>query len=399
MKIEIPDSAAAVLHRLWECGYEAFAVGGCVRDALLGTEPNDWDVTTSAKPDRIIEIFSDLPDFAVIPTGIAHGTITVLSNGRSIEITTYRIDGEYADHRRPDQVAFTDSLTADLARRDFTINAMAYAPSQGLCDPFGGAQDLRARRIRCVGDPHRRFSEDALRILRAIRFSAVLGFTVERASAQAAIELRELLGYVSRERISAELAKLLCGKACASVIDEFREVVQTILPATRTSDWDILIQSLGKLQGESLPLMLAALLADCEDVREVLGELRFDKKTCARAQTIVSHCRDELSDKLSIKRLCRDIGIEAARDTIILGSARGDISEDALTMHSEIRENHECVSLSMLKIDGNMLKMSGFPPKEIGRMLERLLDGVMRGDIINEPEALLGAARAINERK
>ena len=202
MELALPCGAAYVLRALRAAGHEAYVVGGCVRDSLLGRVPVDWDVTTSALPEETKAVFSGAP---VIETGIRHGTVTVLVDGEPVEITTYRVDGPYSDGRRPDSVAFTRSLREDLARRDFTVNAMAWSPETGLADPFGGADDLRGGVIRSVGDPARRFQEDALRILRALRFSAALGFSVEVKTAGALRAGRALLGKVSAERITAEL--------------------------------------------------------------------------------------------------------------------------------------------------------------------------------------------------
>ena len=209
MKIHVPPFAAAVIGKLGAGGYEAYAVGGCVRDTMLGRAPNDWDVTTSALPETTLSLFSCADGFKAVPTGIAHGTVTVISGGEPVEVTTFRVDGKYSDHRRPDSVGFTGRLEEDLARRDFTINAMAYSPERGLIDPYGGLRDLGDRIIRCVGEPERRFDEDALRILRALRFASTLGFEIDDQTAEAAVRLRALILDISRERVSAELEKLV----------------------------------------------------------------------------------------------------------------------------------------------------------------------------------------------
>ena len=222
MELALSRGAAYVLCALRAAGYEAYVVGGCVRDSLLGRRPGDWDVTTSALPEETKAVFSGAP---VIGTGVRHGTVAVLVGGEPVEITTYRVDGPYSDGRRPDSVAFTRSLREDLARRDFTVNAMAWSPETGLVDPFGGADDLRGKSIRCVGDPARRFQEDALRILRALRFSSSLGFSIEPETAAALRADRARLGKVSAERIAAELVKLVCGAGAPRVLREFPEAV------------------------------------------------------------------------------------------------------------------------------------------------------------------------------
>ena len=207
-----PAQVTAAIRLLEEKGFEAYAVGGCVRDSLLGIAPHDWDVCTTASTDAMRAVFSD---FRVVETGASHGTLTVILDGLPLEITTYRVDGPYHDHRRPDSVRFVRSVTDDLARRDFTVNAMAYSPAAGLIDPFGGAADLAAKRLRCVGEPARRFSEDVLRVLRMARFAATMGFSVEPQTAAAALAKCGALTEVAIERSRAEFCKMLCGRHVA----------------------------------------------------------------------------------------------------------------------------------------------------------------------------------------
>ncbi len=401
MKLNIPEAAAAVIGTLERYGCEAFAVGGCVRDAILGREPNDWDVTTSAHPDKILEMFSSLPDFKAIPTGIVHGTVTVVYKRTPIEVTTYRIDGEYSDSRHPDSVNFTDDITADLARRDFTVNAMAYSDEHGLVDPYGGVHDLEARVIRCVGAPRERFSEDALRILRALRFSSVLGFTVEADTAAAAIESKSLLANVSRERIAAETSKLVCGRDAARIIKEFLPVICEILPDAKFGGIDKICTSIDRLCAPSVPLALAALLADCDadTTRTSLRSLRFDNATVSLCCAIVTHLHDCLCDEASVKRLCRDVGYGTAEDTILLGIARGKWDAALLDILLEIIEKDECVSLAQLKIGGDELLSLGAVPREIGGILEELLEKVIDGSLANQTTSLLCEAVCIINRK
>ena len=224
--MEIPGYVQAVLEALEAAGHEAWCVGGCVRDALLGREPGDWDVTTSARPEETLAVFPTQGE----PTGLKHGTVTVKTPGGPVEVTTYRIDGTYRDHRRPDSVIFTASLEADLSRRDFTVNAMAANLRGAFRDPFGGREDLRQGILRCVGDPDRRFQEDALRILRGLRFSASLGFSLEPGTAAALRRNRKLLGEVAPERIQVEFFKLLPGKAAAQVLRTYPEVFGVFWP-------------------------------------------------------------------------------------------------------------------------------------------------------------------------
>ncbi len=218
MKMTLPEEVRFVLGRLQSSGYEAYLVGGCVRDILLGETPHDFDVTTNALPGNIPDIF---PDCRVLKTGMQHGTVTVIRQTRPIEITTYRIDGTYQDHRHPEKVSFTGNLRDDLARRDFTVNAMAYHPERGIIDYFHGQEDLRHRIIRCVGLPHSRFQEDALRILRAARFASCLDFEVEPETRSAMLCTQELLSYVASERITTEIQRLLCGAAVERIVAEY----------------------------------------------------------------------------------------------------------------------------------------------------------------------------------
>ena len=229
--MEIPSNITRILDMLENAGYEAYIVGGCVRDSLMGMTPHDYDVTTSALPEETERVFSGMK---LIETGLKHGTVTVLSDGEPVEITTYRVDGEYHDSRRPDSVTFTRSLREDIARRDFTMNGIAYSPRRGMFDEFGGAEDIRRGIIRCIGDPEKRFREDALRIMRGMRFSASLGFQVEERTAAAMLDNRELLRNISAERIFTELSGLLTGRQSAfnmrRVLTEFRDILAEVIP-------------------------------------------------------------------------------------------------------------------------------------------------------------------------
>ena len=227
MNISIPTPVLCALNTLNAAGYEAYIVGGCVRDSLLDTSPSDYDITTSATPEEMKAVLSD---YKIIETGISHGTLTVLSQGNPLEITTFRCDGEYTDHRRPDSVTMTRNLREDLARRDFTVNAMAYSEKNGLIDLYNGKNDLDNRVIRCVGDASRRFEEDALRIMRALRFAATLGFSIEAETSRQIYEKAHLLSYVSAERIATEFCRLICGKNAADIILSYRDVFALIIP-------------------------------------------------------------------------------------------------------------------------------------------------------------------------
>lgn len=240
--IKLPEKVNILIKHLESCGYETFAVGGCIRDSIMDRTPNDWDLCTSASPDEMKECFSGFAPIVsgctaheckIIETGLQHGTLTVLLGGEAFEITTYRIDGEYTDGRHPDQVAFTRSLEEDLARRDFTVNAMAYNDSVGLVDPFGGRSDLDAGILLCVGEPVRRFTEDSLRILRCIRFASQLGYTIESSTSAAMYECLPLIDRVAVERIRVEFDKLLCGPAATDVLRQHRDIIAHIIPEIR----------------------------------------------------------------------------------------------------------------------------------------------------------------------
>ena len=232
LEIFIPQFVRTALDRLNECGYEGYIVGGCVRDSLLGKKPHDYDVCTNCTPDKMLEVFAN---FRTIETGLKHGTLTVLIEGEPVEITCYRSDGEYIGHRKPAQVTFESSLEEDLKRRDFTVNAMAYSPKEGLIDLYGGQGDLEKGIIKCVGEPEKRFDEDALRILRGLRFSSCLGFEIEEKTSKAILEQRELLKSISAERIASELKKLLCGKGARKILLDYREVIAVFIPELRES--------------------------------------------------------------------------------------------------------------------------------------------------------------------
>ena len=379
--IVLPRAAGAVISRLYANGFEAFAVGGCVRDSIMGRIPNDWDVTTSARPEETLAFFRDEP-FRAVPTGIAHGTITVVYSGEPIEVTTYRVDGEYSDCRHPDSVSFTSRLSDDLGRRDFTVNAMAYSDASGIVDPFDGRGDIERRLIRCVGEPEKRFSEDALRILRALRFASVLGFEIEEKTARAAEKLSPLLDHVSRERVASELSKLIRGVSAAEVIRNFSRVISRVIPVG-SEEIETASGIIGKLRGESLPLLLSALLYG-KDAFSLLKGLRFDNRTISRVVSILS--RDGADDYVGAKKLCAAVGSDVARDIQKLSAAMGRISPESVGFIDEIGRHVECVSIKQLKIGGGEIMNLGIEPKRIGAVLESLLSGVIEGKIPNEYE-------------
>ena len=438
LRITPPAPVQTALDRLTAAGYSAYIVGGCVRDALRGEMPHDWDCTTSARPEEAAACF---PDFHVIETGLQHGTITVVIDKMPIEITTYRIDGSYADHRRPDSVTFTDRLEDDLARRDFTVNAMAYHPDRGLIDCWHGAEDLAAGRIACVGDPAARFEEDGLRILRAMRFASVLGFSVSPETASAVHEKKTLLRHISAERICAELTKLLCGRDAERVLTEFSDVLFTVLPALAPMQgfdqrnphhdfdvWTHTLKTAAAVPPEPV-LRWAALLHDAgkphtftedargghfyghaeisEDIaRAVLKSLKTDRKTYDRVLLLIRlHDTVWNGTEKQLKRTVRSIGADAARELLLLH--RGDVSAQAAVHRAEriaeadrllgmldaLLAAQEPMTLRDLAVGGGDLLARGWQQgKEIGACLNALLDRVTDGSLPNTREALLDAA-------
>ncbi len=395
--IKIPKFARAVIGALTQNGYEAYVVGGCVRDALLCREPNDWDVTTSAHPNTIMEIFSEREGFHAIPTGITHGTVTVVCEGTPVEVTTYRIDGEYSDSRHPDSVEFTDDIAADLSRRDFTVNAIAYSPARGLVDVYGGMSDIEAGVIRCVGKARERFSEDALRIMRALRFASQLGFAIDEDTANAAQELAPTLENIAKERITVELSKLLLGKNAQSILRDYTDVLMCVFSML---DADKLIrasQRISRLDGTDLPLAIASLLADAADggVCEFFARFRFDNRTTKATKDILANKNALIEGKPSVKRLCRHVGADIARSVLKLKRVLGEEVREAFAWLDEIVDGGECFSISQLNIDGRELIALGHEPKTLGYVLDTLLEAVIREEINNDKNELINAASRI----
>lgn len=410
--MNIPCAVEKALRRLESHGYEGYAVGGCVRDGLLSKCPNDWDITTSAEPEQTCAVFSDC---RVIQTGMAHGTVTVLLDGMPLEITTYRTDGDYSDHRHPVRVTFAKSLEEDLSRRDFTVNAMAYHPQRGLVDLFGGQEDLRQRCIRCVGEPGRRFDEDGLRILRALRFASVLDFDIHPETARALHAQRQLLSHIAAERIREEFCKLLCGQGAARILREYRDVAATLLPACGTCSEAAYGQVLRALQSEAhgdlltrFALLLCGIgyteVEPCA-VRQVMQALRFDNATASAVAELVQWSNRPLSAKESaVKRLMRALPesqifrlLELRRCCGLVGNAVGEATfseaEQILSVMERVRASGACYSLQTLAVKGNELSAIGLRGKEIGTMLGLLLDLVTDGLLPNEKSALLAEAK------
>lgn len=440
-QIQLPDKVRSIITKLESAGYEAYAVGGCVRDSLLGRTPSDWDVTTSAKPQQVKAIFRHTVD-----TGIRHGTVTVMLDREGFEVTTYRIDGEYEDSRHPKEVVFTANLIEDLKRRDFTINAFAYNDQSGIVDAFGGMEDLKRGVIRCVGAASERFGEDALRMLRAVRFSAQLGFTIAEETKAAIRALAPSLANISAERIQAELVKLLLSDNPDYMRDVYGlGITKVILPeldiafATAQNNphhqytvGEHLMQSL-RHTGADKSLRLAALLHDIgkPSVRttdkegidhfhghvevsermavDILKRLKFDNDTIDKVQKYVRyHDYKPEPDARSVRRAISKIGeayfpqvMELRRaDTLAQSDyQRGEKLaqiDEVLRLYAQIMEKKQCISLKTLAITGNDLIALGVPKgRRIGEILNRLLDEVLQNPESNVHEYLIEKAKEL----
>lgn len=442
MTMDMPKNVDTAINLLQSAGFEAYAVGGCVRDSLLGKTPNDWDITTSAKPEDMKSVFAD---FHCIDTGIKHGTVTVVIDGEPLEITTFRLDGEYEDNRHPKSVTFTSNLGADLGRRDFTVNAMAYSKMTGTVDLFGGQNDLKNGIIRCVGDPDRRFNEDALRILRALRFASALDFEIEEKTAQSLLKNRALLGNISEERIAKELLKLVCGKGAKRILTDFAPVLFEILPELQpmyknSHDnphhcYDIYEHTL--IAVESIDpeptLRFAMLLHDCgkpavkkfdengvahfyghqrisaEISAQILARLKVSNKFRDEILFLVSnHDRWELYENTEkMPRYLSKFGLDGVlkllkvmRADVLAQSPEYRYRLDQIADAEEIAKNlaaqKPCLSLSELQINGRTLMDIGIPQgRKLGAVLAQLLDEVIDGVTKNTQEALTTRAREI----
>ncbi len=387
MKISIPRHVESIIETLNQNGFEAYAVGGCVRDTLLGREPGDWDITTSARPEQVKKLFR-----RTIDTGIQHGTVTILMDHVGYEVTTYRIDGEYEDGRHPKQVKFTSELLEDLRRRDFTINAMAYSHDTGIVDAFGGMEDLESRTIRCVGDAMERFAEDALRILRAIRFSAQLGFAIEEGTWKAISAIAPNIARVSKERIQVELTKILLSGHPEYV----SQVYETgISPYVSHAFGKVPLGRLdipAGLPAEKYVRWAAFLrLVSSQEAVQILKDLKMDNDTIARVRTLVSWSDTEiLPEAAAVRRAMSQMEPEVWDALVELNRYGQDIRR----LTKEIREAGHCLSLKTLAVKGQNLMEAGIKPgKEMGQMLHDLLELVLERPEMNEKEKLLDYAK------
>ena len=443
MRIEIPEKVRVVLNTLRMAGFEAYVVGGCVRDSILGRVPNDWDVTTSARPEQVKALFR-----RTIDTGIQHGTVTVMMDKEGFEVTTYRIDGKYEDSRHPSQVTFTPSLEEDLKRRDFTINAMAYNDEDGLVDLFGGIRDVEERRIRCVGDPEARFGEDALRILRAVRFSAQLGYGIEEKTLAAITKLAPTLQNISAERIQTELVKLLVSDhpdylriaydtgitkvilpefdQCMAMpqnhphhcynVGEHTLVSLTEVPPDKVLRLAMLFHDIGKpkcltVGKNGITHFYGHPKVSEKMTVEILRRLKFDNDTIRMVAKLIEYHdvgNEEEPSPRRMRHILNRVGEEAfpamfrvwkgdvlAQSTYLREEKLAKI-EGWEACYQEILAEHQCVSLKDLAINGkDLIEMGAAPGKELGACLQRLLEEVLEAPEKNTKEYLTQRAKKL----
>ena len=401
MTIRMDEGAAELLDTLHRAGYAAYVVGGCVRDSLLGLTPHDWDLCTSALPQQVMELFGAQ---RCIPTGLQHGTVTVKQSGALYEITTFRTEGTYTDGRHPDEVHFVPDVREDLARRDLTINAMAYNEKEGLVDPFGGQADLQSGIVRAVGVPRQRFTEDALRILRLYRFAARFGFSIDPPTAQAAQELCAHLDCVSVERIEEELAKLLSAPALAAYLDE--KILGVVLPELSPEALAAAKPVVDACPAgeQALPVRLAALLLSLgeDGTRRTLRRLRCSNACIEETAVLVREVVSGVPVSLNIyaRRLLGKYNLCTVQRIAALGTALQPEHAADFAALSELAEQLDadgvCCRVSQLAVNGRDLMAAGVPAGPgIRKLLEALLDGVIREEYPNERQALLAAVQQL----
>lgn len=435
-KIRVPKGARAIVMALRYDHHEAYVVGGCVRDSLLGIEPKDWDICTSAVPSQILYSFRDK---RVIETGIKHGTVTIVMDDGQYEVTTFRVDGDYSDNRHPDSVKFVESIYEDLSRRDFTINAMAYN-SAGLIDPFHGREDLERGVISCVGDPDARFEEDALRILRAMRFASVYGFTIDEKTSRSIHKNKDRLLNIAAERIKTELCKMLCGKGILNILLEYSDVMATIIPELKPcigfdqnnkfheyTVYDHIAHAVANYNGTDIAVKVALLLHDIgkpccytedyngghfyghgtfsHDLAETaLSRLRFDNKTKHDVLELVLH-HDAIIEPTpkTVRRWLNKVGEEQFMRLLDIRMAdilahRKDTQESRVekcisigVLASEIIEQNQCFKMKDLAINGHdIMTLRGVKEgKEVGCILNEVLDAVISGELKNDRAELI----------
>lgn len=392
--ISLPKPVRQIIELLNKSGYRADVVGGCVRDFLLGNIPTDYDITTSATPEEMKQVFSG---YRTVETGIKHGTLTVIIDSTPYEITTYRLDGDYKDHRHPESVSFSREIAHDLSRRDFTMNAIAYNENDGITDLFFGTRDIENKIIRAVGNAETRFTEDALRILRAIRFAAKLGFTIDGKTAIAARAKKGLLSFVSGERIFAEWKKLLESAYAYSVISEYKDIIsEFLLPGKNISMPTEQNFSLGTVSLRQLSLIMLSAEDAYAAFTSLSDRLRFDNETKKEGITLIeNYNKVTLDTEMSVRRALYTLGKKHTEAMITLKIMLGDASTDSYLILNRILDLGLPYSISHLKITGSDLIALGIKGKAIGAMLERVLYSVIDGVLDNEREGILAYVKNV----
>lgn len=429
----IPEYVKNVQQTLFSAGYTPYLVGGCVRDLLRGVEPSDYDMTSDALPEEVLSLFAENAH----PTGLPHGTVTVVSGGHPIEITTMRRDGAYRDNRHPESVAFTDRIEEDLARRDFTVNAIAMSHEGNIIDPFGGQKDLYTGVLRCVGDAETRFEEDALRMLRLLRFAAVLGFSIEEETLRAARKLRDLINTVAHERVYAELNKLLCGDYAQRVLLDCPDILGAVLPEIlpsigfeqhnshhcydvwghtcralgavppkRELRWTMLFHDLGKPQcltfdEKGVGHFYGHTAISAQIAEDVMERLRFEKSLRAKVRAQLA-CFDDLfpPERTAIHKEMAKHGREVVANLLLTKRADNAAKApegleraqkpwlEAQAVFDLLVAEHACCAVSELALSGDEVKQIGFTGKHIGAVLQKLLDEVACEKLPNTKQAL-----------
>lgn len=399
ININIPKEVEIALNTLIKNNFEAYLVGGCVRDSLLGYAPNDWDITTSAKPEEITCCFNN---YRTINTGLKHGTITVIINKTQLEITTYRIDGKYTDNRRPDMVLFTDKVSHDLRRRDFTINSLAYN-KYGIVDLFGGTADIENKIIKCVGEPDERFNEDGLRILRALRFASVLGFNIEENTSLSIHKNKELLNNISKERISNEFNKLVTGVDFYNILKEYRNVIEVFIPEIKDYSKETFENVLNSMKyTDELILRLSLLLNNTNNTENILKNLKYDGTTIKDVKAIVLNKDIEIfPDKVNIKKQLNLIGYDNYINLLkfkfsIFKAKKSNYEQELINIKNTeeilnfIVMNNECYSLKTLEVNGEDLIIEGFIKGiTLGSILNNILSLVIEEKLENNKKVLI----------
>ncbi|MGI6608347.1 MAG: CCA tRNA nucleotidyltransferase [Erysipelotrichaceae bacterium] len=383
----INEKVDYIIRKLNDHGFEANIVGGCVRDILLMHHPSDIDINTDATPSQVTEVFKD---HKIFKTGLKHGTVSLLLDGESFEITTYRIDGKYSDYRHPETVEFSSDIKNDLSRRDFTINALAYNSKDGLIDFYNGYDDLNNKIIRCVGNPYTRFKEDALRILRAIRFASTLGFRIEEETQKAIFETKDLLLNISVERIYIELIKILTGKYVSEALLPYKEIIEIIIPEYKDVARYKYVESLNYLsrEKEDKSIILTLFILPLENYKNILTRLKVDNKTFNEVSFLIDHYyyfieADKTATRFNLKEMGQEMFIKLLKVQYFSEHIDKSYYNLCISAFEYIDENKLPYQLKDLAVDGNDISKFGFKGKEIAVQLDKILSLIIKNKLNN----------------